>query len=180
MPSSNRFLTDQWYVETAPLAGPAIAAVKTGQIKFIPENWEKTYFDWMNRIEDWSHQPARASHPGLIMTKVRFTLGAMRRKSAKNTGSAQQSASLKTPTSLDTWFSSALWPFSTLGWPENTEALKTFYPTSVLVTGFDIIFFWVARMIMMGLSSWVTYPSTRSTFTAWCAITKARKCPSPG
>jgi valyl-tRNA synthetase len=80
---------------------------------------------------------------------------------------------------LDTWFSSALWPFSTLGWPEQTERLKTFYPTSVLVTGFDIIFFWVARMVMMGLKFMGDVPFRRSTSTAWCATRTARRCPSP-
>ncbi len=147
-------LTDQWYVKTGPLAGPAIAAVKTGKIKFIPENWEKTYFDWLNRIEDWCisrqiwwghripawYDPQGKVYVGRDEAEVR----AKHRLSPEVT--LEQDADV-----LDTWFSSALWPFSTLGWPENTEALKTFYPTSVLVTGFDIIFFWVARMIMMGL-----------------------------
>jgi valyl-tRNA synthetase len=148
------FLTDQWYVKTAPLAGPAIAAVKTGKIKFIPENWEKTYFDWMNRIEDWcisrqiwwGHRiPAWYDEQGEVYVG---------RDEAEVRDKHQIGAEVKLtqdPDVLDTWFSSALWPFSTLGWPEQTAALQTFYPTSVLVTGFDIIFFWVARMIMMGL-----------------------------
>ncbi len=148
------FLTDQWYVKTAPLAGPAIAAVKTGKIKFIPENWEKTYFDWLNRIEDWcisrqiwwGHRiPAWYDAGGKVY--VGRDEAEVRAKHRLGPDVAlEQDADV-----LDTWFSSALWPFSTLGWPENTEALQTFYPTSVLVTGFDIIFFWVARMIMMGL-----------------------------
>ena len=147
-------LTDQWYVKTGPLAGPAIAAVKTGKIKFIPENWEKTYFDWLNRIEDWcisrqiwwGHRiPAWYDAEGKVYVgRDEAEVRAKHRLSPEVT--LEQDADV-----LDTWFSSALWPFSTLGWPENTEALKTFYPTSVLVTGFDIIFFWVARMIMMGL-----------------------------
>ncbi|MDG4561699.1 MAG: valine--tRNA ligase [Candidatus Competibacter sp.] len=147
-------LTDQWYVKTGPLAGPAIAAVKTGKIKFIPENWEKTYFDWLNRIEDWcisrqiwwGHRiPAWYDAEGKVY--VGRDEAEVRAKHRLGPDVAlEQDADV-----LDTWFSSALWPFSTLGWPENTEALKTFYPTSVLVTGFDIIFFWVARMIMMGL-----------------------------
>jgi len=148
------FLTDQWYVKAAPLAGPAIAAVKTGKIKFIPENWEKTYFDWLNRIEDWcisrqiwwGHRiPAWYDADGKVY--VGRSEAEVRAKHQINPDIALN----QDPDVLDTWFSSALWPFSTLGWPENTEALKTFYPTSVLVTGFDIIFFWVARMIMMGL-----------------------------
>jgi valyl-tRNA synthetase len=147
-------LTDQWYVKTGPLAGPAIAAVKTGKIKFIPENWEKTYFDWLNRIEDWcisrqiwwGHRiPAWYDAEGKVYVgRDEAEVRAKHRLGPEVT--LEQDADV-----LDTWFSSALWPFSTLGWPENTEALKTFYPTSVLVTGFDIIFFWVARMIMMGL-----------------------------
>ncbi len=148
------FLTDQWYVKTAPLAGPAMAAVKTGQIKFIPENWEKTYFDWMNRIEDWcisrqiwwGHRiPAWYDEKGQVYVGRNETEVREKHRISSTVSLTQD------PDVLDTWFSSALWPFSTLGWPENTEALKTFYPTSVLVTGFDIIFFWVARMIMMGL-----------------------------
>ncbi|MDG4553836.1 MAG: valine--tRNA ligase [Candidatus Competibacter sp.] len=147
-------LTDQWYVKTGPLAGPAIAAVKTGKIRFIPENWEKTYFDWLNRIEDWcisrqiwwGHRiPAWYDASGKVY--VGRDEAEVRAKHRLDPNVAlEQDADV-----LDTWFSSALWPFSTLGWPENTDALKTFYPTSVLVTGFDIIFFWVARMIMMGL-----------------------------
>ncbi|MBK8751074.1 MAG: valine--tRNA ligase [Candidatus Competibacteraceae bacterium] len=148
------FLTDQWYVKTAPLAGPAIAAVKTGRIKFIPENWEKTYFDWMNRIEDWcisrqiwwGHRiPAWYDEQGAVYVGRNEAEVREKHRIGPKVSLTQDSDV------LDTWFSSALWPFSTLGWPDNTEALKTFYPTSVLVTGFDIIFFWVARMIMMGL-----------------------------
>ena len=148
------FLTDQWYVKTAPLAGPAIAAVKTGRIRFIPENWEKTYFDWLNRIEDWcisrqiwwGHRiPAWYDDQGQVY------VGRGEAEVRKKHRLGPDVHLIQDPDVLDTWFSSALWPFSTLGWPENTEALKTFYPTSVLVTGFDIIFFWVARMIMMGM-----------------------------
>jgi valyl-tRNA synthetase len=148
------FLTDQWYVKTAPLAGPAIAAVKTGRIRFIPENWEKTYFDWLNRIEDWcisrqiwwGHRiPAWYDDQGQVY------VGRGEAEVREKHRLGPDVHLIQDPDVLDTWFSSALWPFSTLGWPENTEALKTFYPTSVLVTGFDIIFFWVARMIMMGL-----------------------------
>ncbi len=148
------FLTDQWYVRAAPLAEPSIAAVKAGKIKFIPENWEKTYFDWLDRIEDWcisrqiwwGHRiPAWYDPQGNVY--VARSEQEVREKHQLDAAIALE----QDPDVLDTWFSSALWPFSTLGWPEQTEALKTFYPTSVLVTGFDIIFFWVARMIMMGL-----------------------------
>ncbi len=148
------FLTDQWFVKIAPLAEPAIKAVENGDIKFIPDNWKKTYFDWMNNIQDWcisrqiwwGHRiPAWYDNEGAIY--VGYSEADVREKyNIPESTQLEQDSDV-----LDTWFSSALWPFSTLGWPEDTERLKTFYPTSVLVTGFDIIFFWVARMIMMGL-----------------------------
>lgn len=147
-------ISQQWFVKIEPLAKPAIQAVETGKIEFSPKSWEKTYFEWMYNIRDWcisrqlwwGHQiPAWycSSCEGISVSRT----------------TPENCHHCKAPTSqlkqdedvLDTWFSSALWPFSTLGWPEQTEALKTFYPTSVLETGFDIIFFWVARMIMMGI-----------------------------
>jgi len=148
------YLTDQWYVSIKPLAEPAIAAVENGDIRFVPENWSKTYFDWMYNIQDWcisrqlwwGHRiPAWYDDTGSVY--VGKSEDEVRRKHeiGKNVTLTQDEDV------LDTWFSSALWPFSTLGWPEKTEALDDFYPGSVLVTGFDIIFFWVARMIMMGL-----------------------------
>jgi len=145
------WLTDQWYVRIAPLAEPAIKAVEDGRTRFVPENWSKEYFQWMNKIQDWcvsrqlwwGHRiPAWYDESGNIYV-------------ARSEAEAQAKAGGKKLTRdedvLDTWFSSALWPFSTLGWPEATPQMNTFYPTSVLVTGFDIIFFWVARMMMMGL-----------------------------
>jgi len=150
------YLTDQWYVKVAPLAEPAIKAVEDGHIRFVPENWSKTYFEWMRNIQDWcisrqiwwGHRiPAWYDDAGNIY--VGRSEADVRQKYASR---LTPHASLRQDEDvLDTWFSSALWPFSTLGWPEQTPVLKTFYPTSVLVTGFDIIFFWVARMIMMGL-----------------------------
>ncbi|RUR27502.1 valine--tRNA ligase [Legionella qingyii] len=147
-------LTDQWYVKTQPLAEPAIAAVKNGEIRFIPETWSKTYFQWMDNIEDWcisrqlwwGHRiPAWYDSNGNVY--VGYSENDVRFKyKIKDSTVLKQDEDV-----LDTWFSSALWPFSTLGWPERTQELDQFYPTSVLVTGFDIIFFWVARMIMMGL-----------------------------
>ena len=147
-------LTDQWYVKTKPLAQPAIDAVRKGDIRFIPENWSKTYFQWMENIEDWcisrqlwwGHRiPAWYDNQGRVF--VGYSENDVRFKYQLD-----ESVHLKQDEDvLDTWFSSALWPFSTLGWPERTPDLEQFYPTSVLFTGFDIIFFWVARMIMMGL-----------------------------
>ncbi len=148
------YLTDQWYVKIAPLAEPAIEAVNNGDIRFVPENWSRTYFEWMNNIQDWcisrqlwwGHRiPAWYDDDGNVY--VGRSEDEVRRKH-------ELAANLplhRDEDVLDTWFSSALWPFSTLGWPEDTDALRTWYPTTVLVTGFDIIFFWVARMIMMGL-----------------------------
>jgi valyl-tRNA synthetase len=148
------YLTDQWYVRIQPLAEPAIDAVKRGNIRFVPDNWSKTYFDWMNNIQDWcisrqlwwGHRiPAWYGDDGTIY--VAESEAAVREKY----GLSDSVALRQDEDVLDTWFSSALWPFSTLGWPQETDALRTFYPGNVLVTGFDIIFFWVARMIMMGI-----------------------------
>jgi len=148
------YLTDQWYVKIAPLAKPAIEAVEDGRICFVPGNWSKTYFDWMHRIEDWcisrqlwwGHRiPAWYDPAGNIL------VGMNEEDARRRAGLADEVELHQDEDVLDTWFSSALWPFSTLGWPEQTESLDRFYPTSVMVTGFDIIFFWVARMIMMGL-----------------------------
>ena len=147
------YLTDQWYVKIEPLAKPAIEAVEAGRIKFVPENWSKTYFDWMYNIQDWcisrqlwwGHRiPAWYDDEGNIF--VGNSEEEIREKNNLGDIALRQDNDV-----LDTWFSSALWPFSTMGWPEKTDALKEFYPGNVLVTGFDIIFFWVARMIMFGL-----------------------------
>jgi len=148
------YLTDQWYVKIEPLAKPAIEAVETGKIRFVPENWSKTYFDWMYNIQDWcisrqlwwGHRiPAWYDDAGKVY--VAYSEEDVR----KEHGIANDVALRQDEDVLDTWFSSALWPFSTLGWPTESSALKEFYPGNVLVTGFDIIFFWVARMIMMGI-----------------------------
>ncbi len=147
------YLTDQWFVKTEPLAKPAIDAVESGAIKFVPDNWKNTYYEWMRNIQDWcisrqiwwGHRiPAWYDDAGNFY--VGRSEDEVRRKHKLGTQPLRQDEDV-----LDTWFSSALWPFSTLGWPEQSATLQTFYPTSVLVTGFDIIFFWVARMIMMGL-----------------------------
>jgi valyl-tRNA synthetase len=148
------YLTDQWYVKIAPLAEPAIEAVENGDIRFVPENWSKTYFEWMRNIEDWcisrqlwwGHQiPAWYDPEGNIYVGESEATIRTQDNLDDNIELSQDEDV------LDTWFSSALWPFSTLDWPEDSPEMQQFYPTSVLVTGFDIIFFWVARMIMMGL-----------------------------
>jgi valyl-tRNA synthetase len=150
------YLTDQWYVRVADLAAPAIAAVESGRIRFVPANWDKTYFQWMRNIQDWcisrqlwwGHRiPAWYDDAGHIYVARDAAAAA-----AQARGQLGRDVPLRQDEDvLDTWFSSALWPFSTLGWPTGTAELRRFYPSSVLVTGFDIIFFWVARMIMMGL-----------------------------
>jgi valyl-tRNA synthetase len=189
------FLTDQWYVNAKELAKPAIAAVREGKTKFVPKNWEKTYFDWMENIQPWcisrqlwwGHQiPAwygplmlpdasldkfstlkafvAASEAEAIKeadeyyARVGITVeigndleDTKKSIAAVTSGRSKKFKIFRDPDVLDTWFSSALWPFSTLGWPDETPELNRYYPTSALVTGFDIIFFWVARMMMMGL-----------------------------
>jgi len=146
------WLTDQWYVDAKTLAKPAIEAVERGLTVFVPRNWEKTYFEWLRNIEPWcvsrqlwwGHQiPAWYDAKGKVyVAESEAEAQALAGKGVKLTRDADV---------LDTWFSSQLWPFSTLGWPEETSALKRYYPTDALVTGFDIIFFWVARMMMAGL-----------------------------
>ncbi len=149
-------LTDQWFVDAKVLAEPALASVKQGRTKFVPENWSKTYYQWLENIEPWcisrqlwwGHRiPAWYGPDGKIFVE-------------KSESEAQKAADMhygegvdlsREEDVLDTWFSSALWPFSTLGWPEKTPELEKYYQTDVLITGFDIIFFWVARMMMMGL-----------------------------
>lgn len=168
------FLTDQWYVNAEVLARPAIAAVREGRTKIIPANWEKTYFQWMENIQPWAisrqlwwgHQiPAWYGPDGHVFVEKteEQALDAAIQHYIAHEGPWKawveerlenyEPGSILTRDEdvLDTWFSSALWPFSTLGWPEKTKELETYYPTDVLVTGFDIIFFWVARMMMMGL-----------------------------
>lgn len=148
------FLTDQWYVKVAPLAKPAIEAVESGKIRFVPDNWKNTYFDWMNNIQDWciSRQIWWGHRiPAWFDEEENIYVGRSEAEVREKHNLADDYPLRQDDDVLDTWFSSALWPFSTTGWPEDTQRLKEFYPTSVLVTGFDIIFFWVARMIMMGL-----------------------------
>jgi valyl-tRNA synthetase len=147
-------LTDQWFVDIKPLAEPAIRAVEAGDIRFVPENWSAVYYEWMHKIKDWciSRQLWWGHRiPAWYDTEGRWYV-ARNEAEARAAHGIDPSLPLRQDDDvLDTWFSSALWPFSTQGWPEETPAFNTYYPTSVLVTGFDIIFFWVARMIMMGL-----------------------------
>ncbi|HXL82769.1 MAG TPA: valine--tRNA ligase, partial [Casimicrobiaceae bacterium] len=183
------FLTEQWYVNAKELAKPALAAVRDGRTTFIPKNWEKTYFEWLERIEPWcisrqlwwGHQIpawygptedeygynyvnwkpfvaatekealAAAAAFYRLPTHIEKNEQAAAESGLNQTGNMKSIPIWRDEDVLDTWFSSALWPFSTLGWPDKTPELKRYYPTSVLVTGFDIIFFWVARMMMMGL-----------------------------
>ncbi|MVA97462.1 valine--tRNA ligase [Nitratireductor sp. CAU 1489] len=168
------FLTDQWYVDAKTLARPAIESVREGRTNFVPKNWEKTYFEWMDNIQPWcisrqlwwGHQiPAWYGPDGHVFVEktekealdaaVEYYLAVDTPWKAwveeKLENFAPGEILTRDDDVLDTWFSSALWPFSTLGWPDETPELKRYYPTSVLVTGFDIIFFWVARMMMMGL-----------------------------
>ncbi|ACI93204.1 valyl-tRNA synthetase [Afipia carboxidovorans OM5] len=169
------FLTDQWYVDAKTLAAPAIAAVRNGETSFVPKNWEKTYFEWMENIQPWcisrqlwwGHQiPAWYGPDGKVFVAeteeeaVGKALAYYLEEGVIDDDQAHDMAVdpakrdefiTRDEDVLDTWFSSALWPFSTLGWPDTDKEVKRYYPTSVLVTGFDIIFFWVARMMMMGL-----------------------------
>jgi valyl-tRNA synthetase len=142
----------QWFVKITPLAKEAIAAVVTGKTRIVPSGWEATYFEWMNNIRDWciSRQIWWGHRIPVWTCKGcgKMIVAAQDPDRCPDCGGVDLHQEEDV---LDTWFSSALWPFSTLGWPEKTEALKTFYPTSLLVTGFDILFFWVARMMMMGL-----------------------------
>jgi len=169
------YLTDQWYVDAKTLAQPAISAVRSGATTFVPKNWEKTYFEWMENIQPWcisrqlwwGHQiPAWYGPDGKVFVAeteeeaVGHALGYYAEQEVITPEQGREMALDRNKREgfitrdedvLDTWFSSALWPFSTLGWPDDTPEVKRYYPTDVLVTGFDIIFFWVARMMMMGL-----------------------------
>ncbi|MCX7614020.1 MAG: valine--tRNA ligase [Caldimicrobium sp.] len=145
-------LSKQWFLKMKPLAQPAIACVDYGFIKFYPESWKNLYFDWMKNLRDWciSRQIWWGHRIPVWYCESCGEIIVSREDEVENCPRCQASNLRPDEDVLDTWFSSALWPFSTMGWPEKTETLKRFYPTSVLVTSFDIIFFWVARMIMMG------------------------------
>ncbi|HWB84693.1 MAG TPA: valine--tRNA ligase [Bryobacteraceae bacterium] len=145
-------ISKQWFVKTKPLAEKAIDAVETGRIEFIPASWAKTYYEWMYNIRDWciSRQLWWGHRiPAWHCEECHETVVA--RETPRHCPRCNSSHLVQDPDVLDTWFSSGLWPFSTLGWPDQTEDLQTFYPTSLLITGFDILFFWVARMAMLGI-----------------------------
>jgi len=147
-------LTDQWFVDIKPLAAPAIRAVESGEVRFVPETWTGVYYEWMHKIRDWciSRQLWWGHRiPAWYDPDGRWYVARSEAEARSAHGIDPVTPLRQDDDVLDTWFSSALWPFSTQGWPEETPALQTYYPTAVLVTGFDIIFFWVARMIMMGL-----------------------------
>jgi len=174
------WLTDQWYVDAKTLAQPAIKAVEKGETVFEPKNWEKTYFEWLKNIEPWcisrqlwwGHRiPAWYGPDGHIFVELtEAEAGAAARAHYGEDVALRQDEDV-----LDTWFSSALWPFSTLGWPEPTDDLKRFYPTHTLVTGFDIIFFWVARMMMMGIHFMGEVPFERVFINALVLDAKGQK-----
>jgi len=174
------YLTDQWYVDAKTLAQPAMKAVEDGRTVFEPRNWEKTYFEWLRNIEPWcvsrqlwwGHRiPAWYGPDGHIF--VEETEEEARAAARAHYGEDRELS--QDEDVLDTWFSSALWPFSTMGWPDETEDLKRFYPTSTLVTGFDIIFFWVARMMMMGLHFMGEVPFDRVFINALVLDAKGQK-----
>ena len=145
-------VSTQWFVKAAPLAAKAMAAVRDGRIRFVPDNWEKTFFNWMENIRDWciSRQLWWGHRiPAWHCAECReITVARETPQKCAHCGSSRVE---QDPDVLDTWFSSSLWPFSTLGWPDDTEDLRTYYPTSLMITGFDILFFWASRMMMMGL-----------------------------
>jgi valyl-tRNA synthetase len=145
-------ISTQWFVKTKPLAEKAMAAVNEGRIQFVPDNWNKTFFNWMDNIRDWcisrqlwwGHR-IPAWHCGNCKAIT------VAREEPSKCPNCQSGELTQDPDVLDTWFSSSLWPFSTLGWPDETDDLRAYYPTSLMITGFDILFFWVARMMMMGV-----------------------------
>lgn len=145
-------ISKQWFVRVAPLAKEALEAVKNGRTRIIPEHWVKTYYDWMNNIRDWCiSRQIWWGHRIPAWTCQECGKLVVARETPRSCDHCKGSSLVQETDVLDTWFSSALWPFSTMGWPQKTPLLETFYPTSCLVTGFDILFFWVARMMMMGI-----------------------------
>ncbi len=145
-------ISTQWFVKTKPLAEKAIAAVNEGRIQFVPDNWDKTFFNWMENIRDWCiSRQLWWGHRIPAWHCANCKKITVAREEPKACGNCQSTELTQDPDVLDTWFSSSLWPFSTLGWPAETDDLRAYYPTTLMITGFDILFFWVARMMMMGI-----------------------------
>src|SRR5207249_1688567 len=166
----------QWFVRIQPLALPATAAVRDGRTRFIPKQWENTYFAWMENIRDWCiSRQLWWGHRIPVWTCEGCGETVVARDDPTECPACRGAALVQEADVLDTWFSSSLWPFSTLGWPDRTADLARYYPTSVLVTGYDIIFFWVARMIMMGLKFMGEVPFRQVFFTGLVRDAQGRK-----
>ena len=167
-------VSKQWFVKMKPLAGPAIDVVKEGKVKFVPERFDKIYYHWMENIKDWciSRQLWWGHRiPAWYCKDCGEVIVAREQPdSCPNCGRLRLE---QDPDTLDTWFSSALWPFSTLGWPDNTEELKYYYPTNTLVTGYDIIFFWVARMISVSYTHLDVYKRQIFANSRYCKYTRS-------
>ncbi len=173
-------ISAQWFVKMKPLAKEALRVVKDGEVKFVPDRFAKTYLNWMENVHDWCiSRQLWWGHQIPVWYCADCGHMTVSREDATECEHCHSKNIERDPDVLDTWFSSALWPFSTLGWPEKTPDLKYFYPTDVLVTGYDIIFFWVARMIFSGCEHTGSPPSTPCSSTAWCGTTREARCPSP-
>ena len=173
-------LTDQWFVETSKIVKPALDAVKKGEIKIIPESGEKTYYHWLNNIEPWciSRQLWWGHQVPVWFDKDGNQYCAVTESDAQEQAGSDVQLT-RDPDVLDTWFSSGLWPIGTLGWPEDSSALNQYFPTSTLVTGQDILFFWVARMIMMQLAVRNEIPFDTVYLHGLVRMPKVKRCPSP-
>jgi len=170
------FLSEQWFVRTEPLAKKAIEVVREGKIRWIPERWVNTYYQWVENIRDWCiSRQLWWGHRIPAWTCKDCGHITVSEEDPTKCGKCGSGNIVQDEDVLDTWFSSALWPFSTMGWPEDTPETEIFLSHVALVTGFDIIFFWVARMIMMDSSSWETYPLRMCTSMPWSATKRVKR-----